>query len=354
MADALVRVPDSLYELAWRDADLADLLAYLAEHRIIALNIILAPAAPIELRREAARAVRRLYPANDLSVFIGHMLADDDELVRRDALRTICPSPYLALPFADRIAALLDDAPKNRRLATGGLLLMGDQRWKPYAAQVIRDGMTAKQLIGALEEEESEPSADLKAAVAERLTELLAAGQRQPRDVNEVSGLLKLARRWRDTSLVPVLAQALSSADLRWRLPAASTLADLGEGNAVAIEALQALTAEDLYFGYLAHHAGADPQHMRDALLAADASDVKATLFAAELFGDTFPGLIERLEELRDHSPNLKHRIYGASGLFHLRGEVPPADLLQQALTDLTGRDAKTARWLAEQTGFTA
>ncbi|GIH04820.1 hypothetical protein Rhe02_28870 [Rhizocola hellebori] len=352
LAAALVRDPDALYELAWRDADLADLLAYLGDHRVAALDVIAAPASPVELRREAARAVRRLYPAGDLSVFIGHMLADDDELVRRDALRTICPSPYLALPFADRIAALLDDTPKNRRLATGGLLLMGDPRWKPYAAQVIRDGMTAKQLIQALEEEQEEPSAELKAAVSERVAELLQAGQRLSRDVQEINGLLRLARRWADSSLVPVLAQALPTADPRWRISVAQALADLGEDDDIAIQALQALAGDDLYFGYLAHHAGADPQFMREALLAADASNVKATLFAAELFGDAFPGIIERLEALRDDPASLKHRVYGASGLFHLRGENPPADLLDQALATLTGRSAQTARWLAEQTGY--
>jgi hypothetical protein len=282
------------------------------------------------------------------------MLADDDELVRREALRAICPSPYLALAFADRIVALLDDTPKNRRLAVGGLILMGDPRWKPYAAQVIRDGMTAKQLIETLEQEDADPSPELKTAVAARLTELLQADHRQSSYFkHEFTGLLRLARRWADHSLVPALAKALPTADPVLRVSLGRALAELGEGEAIAIQALRELATNDLYFGYLAHQAGADPQHMRAALLAAPASSVKATLYAAELFGDTFPDIIERLEALRDHAPELKHRVYGAAGLFHLKGQHPPADLLHQALAELTGRDAQTARWLAQQASHT-
>ncbi len=349
VADALVDNPDALYELAWRDTCLDDLLAYLGEYRIAALTVIAAPASPVELRREAARAVRRLYPADDLTVFIGQMLGDEDELVRRDVLRIICPSPELALPFADRIAGLLDDTPKNRRLAVGGLMLLGDPRWQAYAPQVIRDGMGSKQLVQAIEEEE--PSPELKAAVADRLAQLLQPDERRSRDIKtETSSLIRLARRWADTSLIPLLAQALPTADPLLRLSIGRALAELGAGDPVAIQALQALSANDLYFGYLAHQAGADPELMRAALLAAPPSKVEATLFAAELFGDTFPGIIERFEALRDHH-DLKHRVYGACGLFHLKGEQPPAGLLDQALTELTGRAAQSAHWLATETG---
>jgi hypothetical protein len=187
-----------------------------------------------------------------------------------------------------------------------------------------------------------------------RIAELLGAGTCRSRDVSEINGLLRLARRWADSSLVPVLAQTLPAADVLLRDSLGRALADIGEGDPVAIQALQALAADNLYFGYLAHQAGADPQHMRAALLRAPESSVEATLFSAELFGETFPGIIGRLEGLRDHAPDLKHRIYGATGLFHLKGELPPADLLQQALATLTGRDAQAAQWLAQQTGLTS
>ncbi len=351
LASALSANPDALYELEWRDTGLDSLLTYLGPHRVTALEAIAAPTAAVQLRREAACAIRRLYPADDLTVFIGQLLDDPDEVVRREALRTICPTPELAQPFADRIAQLLHDSPKNRRLATGALLQLEDPRWKATIAQVIRDGLLAKQ-FGRPLEDEADPSPDLRAAVAERLTQLLEPSPGPTPDVPpELSSLIRIARRWDLRSLVPVLAQALPSANPVRRLLLGNALARLGEGNPVAIEALGALKYDDVYFGYLAHQAGADPNLMRDILLATPTSSVEAAVYAADLFGDSFPGIIERFEYIQDHGPRLKDRVVGARALFHLTGRQPPADLLNEALTTLSGRDAEQAIRLAQETG---
>lgn len=194
---------------------LEQLLAYVGDPAVYAA----AARSPYAVHRaDAARALGTLHRAGelsgDLTDLLIRLLDDDAEEVQRAAYKVIVFDEALSRRTADRLAADLGARRRSRPGAMHALIGIGDPRWRPYAAEALREGWAPPSLLDALIATDP-PWPEIRDAILARIGTVASRDYRGPitRRMEELATLIRLVLAADDADAHAELHRHLEHAD---------------------------------------------------------------------------------------------------------------------------------------------